>query len=200
MRHVVDKRDDFALREVAHIHAFAAEVQYCDDCKVEHRIRERIEQRRHRTYLYRGLRQGLRRFVEYGLFSLFRSERSDDSCARQVLFGEPRNVVEFRLNVLVLGHSGEHDYRKKNCNNKRSRNEYERQFKVDEHCHNDCSDCYKRRTQNKAYEHRNRLLRLVYVRCQTSDEGSGRKFVKFGVGKRVDVLVQISAQVRAESQ
>ena len=199
LRHVVHKRHDLALRELAHVDLDAAHPQDGAHAQVHHKKRDGVENRRELAH-----RDGSIGLVIGGLgkalaLVVLAHKGANHAGARKPLAANERDAVELCLQLLVVRNAARHDKPKHQANGGRADQKDDAELKVDGKGRAHGAHRQEGPADEHAHAQRHGKLHLVDIVGNACDERRRAKAVELGIAQLVDVLVERAANVGAHA-
>ena len=199
LRHVVHKRHDLTLRELAHVDLDAAHPQDGAHAQVHHQKRDGIKDRRELAH-----RDGSIGLVIGGLgktlaLVVLTHKGANNAGARKPLAADKRDAVELCLQLPVIRDTARHDKPKHQADSGRADQEDHAELKVDGKGRAHRAHRQEGPADEHAYAQRHSELHLVDVVGDAGDKRRRAKAVEFGIAQLVDVLVERTADIGAHA-
>ena len=199
LEHVVDERNDLALRQNARIHTHRTRVNQHRKRCIQKKIGQRVHQNRHAPDEKLQLRQFIVFTVEALDFVLLLREGADDAHTRQILPCGGKHTVELVLHTAVTRNAPQHDAENNHAQNGNQHREHKRRRYVNRKRHNHRAEDDEGRAQEQSKCQIDAVLHLIDVAGKARDERGVALFIQLRIGKPSDAGKYLMAQFSGES-
>ena len=199
LRHVVHKRHDLALRELAHVDLDAAHPQDGAHAQVHHQKRDGVENRRELAHRDGGMGLVVGGLGKALALVVFAHKRPDHASARKSFAANKRDAVELCLQLLVVRDAARHDKPKHQADGGRADQKDHAELKVDGKGRDHGAHRQERPADEHTHAQRHGELHLVDVVGNARNERRRAKAVELSIAQLVDVLVERAANVGAHA-
>ena len=195
LRHVVHKRHDLALRELAHVDLDAAHPQDGAHAQVHHKKRDGVENRRELAHRDGGMGLVIGGLGKALALMVLAHKGANHAGARKPLAANERDAVELCLQLLVVRNAARHDKPKHQADGGRADQKDNAELKVDGKGRDHGAHRQEGPADEHAHAERHGELHLVDVVGNARDERRRAKAIELSIAQLVDVLVERAADV-----
>ena len=199
LRHVVHKRHDLALRELAHVDLDTAHPQDGAHAQVHHKKRDGVENRRELAHRDGSIGLVVGCLGKALALMVLAHEGANHAGARKALAADKRDAVKLCLQLLVVRDTARHDKPKHQADGGRANQKDNAELKVDGKGRDHGAHRQEGPADEHAHAQRHSKLHLVDVVGNARDKRRRAKAIELSVAQLIDVLVERAANVGAHA-